>query len=282
MLERCAVAGAGRSHGDYRNRYRSAGESRSSVHRSAVGINTGLQRETRTTSQGAFALTGLPPSIYSVRFTKTGFSDYTVKDVEQVVGQTRTLNVRLELAQGRQQATVTESLIQLDKVDATVGTSIELAQIDALPVNGRNWATLTALAPGAIDNGAGDQRTIRFAGHGLDDNNLTLDGIDATAVYNQEQREYMRLNIPLDSIQEFQVQSQNFGADSQNSTAGGQVSVVSPSGTNAFHGQLFNFFRNDALGVRSPFDGAAPDPFLLNQFGGALGGPSRAARPSFN
>ena len=126
---------------------------------------------------------------------------------------------------------MTEPLVQLDKVDATIGAAIELAQIDDLPINGRNWATLTSLAPGAIDNGAGDQRTIRFAGHGLDDNNLTLDGVDATAVYNQEQREYMRLNIPLDSIEEFQVQSQNFGADTQNGTAGGQVSVVSPSGT---------------------------------------------------
>src|SRR6202041_3839123 len=101
------------------------------------------------------------------------------------------------------------------------------------------WATMTSLVPGAIDNGAGDQRTIRFAGHGLDDNNLTLDGVDATAIYNQEQREYMRLNIPLDSIDEFQVQSQNFGADAQSGPAGGQVSVVFPSGTNTFHGRAF-------------------------------------------
>ena len=132
---------------------------------------------------------------------------------------------------------------------------------------------LTSLAPGAIDNGAGDQRTIRFAGHGLDDNNLTLDGVDATAVYNQEQREYMRLNIPLDSIDQFQVQSQNFGADTQSGTAGGQVTVVSPSGTNAFHGSAFDYFRNNAMDARSPFDGASPHPFLLNQFGGGLGGP---------
>jgi len=62
-------------------------------------------------------------------------------------------------------------------VDATIGTAIERAQVSDLPVNGRNWATLTALAPGAINNGGGDQRTIRFAGHGLDDNNLTLDGV---------------------------------------------------------------------------------------------------------
>jgi len=234
---------------------------------------TGLQRETVTTAQGVYALSGLPPGLYSVQFLKTGFSSFTAERVEQVVGQTRTLNARLEVAHGKEQTTVTEPLVQLDKVDATIGTAIEHGQVDNLPINGRNWATLTSLAPGAIDNGAGDQRTIRFAGHGLDDNNLTLDGVDATAVYNQEQREYMRLNIPLDSIGEFQVQSQNFGADSQSGTAGGQVSVVSPSGTNGFHGTVFDYFRNNALDARSPFDAAAPDPFLLDQFGGALGGP---------
>jgi len=243
---------------------------------------TGFQRETFTTSQGSYELPGLQPGIYAVRFFRNGFSTFTAENVEQLVGQTRTLNARLELAHGQEQTSVTEPLVQIDKVDATIGAAIERAQIDNLPINGRNWATLTSLAPGAIDNGAGDQRTIRFAGHGLDDNNLTLDGIDATAVYNQEQREYMRLNIPLDSIQEFQVQSQNFGADTENATAGGQVSVVSPSGTNTFHGQAFEFFRNNALDARSPFDASSPDPFLLNQFGLGFGGPIIRNRTFFH
>ncbi|HUK14915.1 MAG TPA: TonB-dependent receptor [Bryobacteraceae bacterium] len=248
----------------------------------ATGQATGFQRETLTTSQGSYQLPGLPAGLYSVRFLKDGFSVFTAESVEQVVGQTRTLNARLELAHGREQTTVTESLVQLDKVDATIGGAIERAQIEDLPINGRNWSTLTSLTPGAVDNGAGDQRTIRFAGHGLDDNNLTLDGIDATAVYNQEQREYMRLNIPLDSIEEFQVQSQNFGADTQNGTAGGQVSVVSPSGTNTFHGEAFGYYRADALDARSPFDGVSPDPFLLNQFGAGLGGPIVHGRSFFH
>jgi hypothetical protein len=80
--------------------------------------------------------------------------------------------------------------------------------------------------------------------------------VDATAVYNQEQREYMRLNIPLDSINQFQVQSKNFGADVQGGAAGGQVAVVSPSGTNGIHGDLFDYFRNDELEARTPFNGA--------------------------
>ena len=242
---------------------------------------TGFERETQTTSQGTYDLPGLPPGIYTVEFRKDGFAVFSARNLEQLVGQTRAFDARLELARGREETTVTEPLVQVDKVDATIGAAIELAQIDELPVNGRDWAALTALAPGAINNGAGDQRTIRFAGHGLDDNNLTLDGVDATAVYNQEQREYMRLNIPLDSIQEFQVQSQDFGADTQNGTAGGQVSVVSPSGSNQFHGAGFDFFRNSALDARSPFDGRSPDPFLLNQFGGSLGGPIARGKTFF-
>src|SRR5580704_18035899 len=242
---------------------------------------TNFQRETSTTSQGTYELPGLPTGVYSVQFLKPGFATFTAQRVEQTVGQTRTLNVRLELAHGREQTSVVEPLVQLDKVDATIGAAIEQAQVNDLPINGRNWATLTALAPGAIDNGAGDQRTIRFTGHGLDDNNLTLDGIDATAIYNQEQREYMRLNIPLDSITEFQVQSQNFGADAQSGTAGGQVSVVSPSETNVFHGNLFDYFRNNALDARAPFDGPSPTPFLLNQFEGGIGGPITRNKPFF-
>ena len=234
---------------------------------------TGLERDSLTTSQGGYEMPDLPPGSYVVRFEKSGFATLTATDVRLMVGRKMTLNARLEVAHGKAETTVNEPVVQLDTVDAAVGSAIERTAIDDLPINGRNWATLTALAPGAIDNGAGDQRTIRFAGHGLDDNNLTLDGIDATAVYNQVQREYMRLNIPLGSITQFQVLSQNFGADTQNGTSGGQVSVVSPSGANAFHGQVFESYRANALDARSPFDAASPDPFLLNQFGAGLGGP---------
>ncbi len=234
---------------------------------------TGLKRQTETTSQGTYQLADLPPGVFTVQFSKDGFSTYQANHVRQNTGQTGTLNVTLSLGSKREEVTVSESEVQLDKVDVTVGGAIEQRQVDELPINGRNWSTLTALAPGAIDNGAGDQRTIRFAGHGLDDNNLTLDGVDATAVFNQMQREYVRLTIPLDSIAEFDVKSQTFGADVEGGTAGGQVAVISPSGTNALHGNLFDYFRNDAIEARTPFNGPSPNPFLLNQFGAAVGGP---------
>lgn len=239
----------------------------------AIQAATGLTRETVTNSQGSYVFDDLPVGLYKISFKKDGFADFVADQVVQNVGQKRTLNIQLAIKSASQLVTVHEPIIQLDTVAATVGAPIEQEQISELPINGRNWATLTSLVPGAIDNGAGDQRTIRFAGHGLDDNNLTLDGVDATAVWNQMQREYMRLNVPLDSINEFQVQTQNFGADVQAGTAGGQVAVVSPSGTNSFHGDVFDYFRNDAMEARTPFNGSSPNPFLLNQFGGAVGGP---------
>ncbi|MBV8864084.1 MAG: TonB-dependent receptor, partial [Acidobacteriaceae bacterium] len=240
----------------------------------AVQNTSGLARRTLSNSQGIYLLNHLPPGIYSISFVKAGFEEFRANQVEEVVGRTQTLNSSLRLAKGRPaQTTVNEPLVQLDKDNAAVGTAVERAQTQELPLNGRNAMGLTALTPGAVDNGANDQRTIRFAGHALDDNNITLDGVDATAIYNQEQREYVRLSIPLESISEFQSQSQNFDAQMEGGTAGGQLAVATPSGTNALRGDVFNFFRNDILDARSPFDGPSPDPFLLNQFGGNLGGP---------
>jgi hypothetical protein len=235
---------------------------------------TRLSRTTITNSKGTYLLDHLPAGVYTASIAKRGFEEFRATQVEEVVGRTQALNSSLRLAKGAaERTTVNEPFVELDKSDAAIGTAIEREQTQELPLNGRNFASLTALTPGAIDNGANDQRTIRFAGHGLDDNNITLDGVDATAIYNQEQREYVRLTIPLESVSEFQSQSQNFNADMEGGMAGGQLAVASPSGTNSFRGDIFDFFRNDALDSRSPFDGGSPDPFLLNQFGGNLGGP---------
>jgi hypothetical protein len=233
----------------------------------------GLIRETETGSQGSYVLTEMETGTFTIEITKEGFAPFYRRNLRFEVGQPRTLDVVLSVAGRSEQVSVTEPEFQLDRVDATVGAPIEQKQVDELPLNGRNWSTLTSLVPGAVDTGAGDQRTIRFAGHGLDDNNLTLDGVDATAVFNQMQREYVRLTIPLESIDQFDVKDQTFGADVEGGTAGGQVSVVSPSGTNTLHGNAFDYFRNDGIEARTPFNGSSPNPFLLNQFGGAIGGP---------
>src|SRR5579871_385313 len=237
-----------------------------------INTATGLRRETETNALGGYVLPDMETGIFRIEISKAGFATLGFRGVKLEVGQPRTMDVTLSIAERRDDISVTEADFQLDRVDATIGAPIEQKQVEDLPINGRNWSTLTALVPGAVDTGAGDQRTIRFAGHGLDDNNLTLDGVDATAVFNQTQREYVRLTIPLESIDQFDVKDQTFGADVEGGTAGAQVAVVSPSGTNTLHGNAFDYFRNETIEARTPFSGPSPNPFLLNQFGGAVGG----------
>ena len=135
------------------------------------------------------------------------------------------------------------------------------------------------LAPGAVNLGAGGQRDLRFVGRGIDDSNYTYDGVDATGVQEQSQKVGVRLAISLESIGEFRVSSSVYTAD-QGGSAGAIVSIVSKTGTNAFHGSAFDFLRNNVFDARSPFDTNIP-PFRLNQFGASFGGPIKKDRTFF-
>lgn len=246
----------------------------------AVQPATGLERKAETSSSGTYLLDSLPIGRYDVTFSKPGFSQARFEQVELGVGEARALNAQLHIATVAETITVTAPLVRLDTSSAVIGAPVEQAALQELPLNGRNWASLATLTPGAIDAGPSDQHTVRFAGHGRGDNQFLFDGVDSGGIYNAEQKEQVRLAMPLDSIAEFQVQSQNFGAE-MGMTAGAQISAASRSGTNNFHGSLFDYYRSDAFDSRSPFDGASPSPFLLNQFGGALGGPIVSNRTFF-
>ncbi|HEY0163070.1 MAG TPA: TonB-dependent receptor [Edaphobacter sp.] len=231
-----------------------------------------LKRETYSQSNGRYSFPELPVGIYTITFEHVGFGRTTYANVEEVIGRTRTLNATLHVAGGEQRVEVSASSEQMDTGTAALGGRIEKKQAEELPLNGRNWATLTSLVPGAVDTGGSNQRSIRFAGRGRDDDNFTYDGIDATNVINQAQQPYVRLSIPLDTIQEFRIDSMLATAEG-GGTGGPQLAVTSPSGTNRFHGKLFEYLRNDALDARQPAPVAAKPPFRLNQFGGSVGGP---------
>ena len=259
------------------------GEVLPGAHISARQDDTGLERNTLSSSDGRYTIPELPIGRYTITMAHAGFESARFTGLQQTVGHTSTLNATLRAAAaGVEQVQVSAATIDEDRTSNTLGAHIERKQIEELPMNGRNWATLTALAPGAIDTGGSNQRTIRFAGRGLDDNNFTYDGVDATNVVNQAQQPFVRLAIPTDSIQEFHVSTMLFTAEN-GSTPGGQVAVVSGSGTNTFHGGIFEFLRNSALDAREPIDTLNPDkpPFHLNQFGGSLGGPVTRDRTFF-
>ncbi len=239
----------------------------------AVNRSTGLSRAAQTNASGFYAFAELPIGPYEITFSARGFATLRFETVEQTLGQQRTLNVTLKIAPTSDSVEVSDSPTSLNESSNVLGTLIQKKQVTELPLNGRNWASLTALTSAAVDTGGSNQRTIRFAGRGLDDNDFTYDGIDATNIVNQAQPAFVRLAIPTESIQEFRVESTLFTAESAN-TPGGQVAVASGAGTNNFHGSVFDFLRNDLFDAREPVDSLNPNKpsFRLNQFGGSVGG----------
>jgi len=244
------------------------------THITAVHDATGLRRETTSSSSGSYDIPELPAGIYTITFSHQGFKELTFIDVQQVMGRTRTLDATLRVSGGQERVEVSASSEQMDKTSDALGVSISKVQAKELPLNGRNWANLTAFQPSAVDTGGSNQRSIRFAGRGRDDDNFTYDGIDATNIINQPQQPYVRLAIPLDTIDEFRVDSVLSTAE-VGATGGPQLAVTSASGTNQFHGNAFEYFRNNVFDASQPvpFTTTPQPPFHLNQFGGSIGGP---------
>ena len=179
----------------------------------ATHLATKQQYQTVTSTSGTYDLPELPIGHYRVSYSATGFQEKDLDSVEETVGHTRTLNTVLSVAGVTEQVEVTDVGGQLDQTSAALATRIEQQQVKQLPLNGRNWSTLTALAPGAVDTGGSNQRSIRFAGRGLDDNNFTYDGIDATNIVNQAQQPFVRLAIPMAAIEEFRIDTMLFTAE---------------------------------------------------------------------
>ena len=175
------------------------------THVTAVENSTQLRREGISDSDGRYEIAELPVGRYTIIFDHPGFKTLTFVNVEQVVGSTRTLDAALRVSGGEERVEVSVTSALMDRNTSAVTGLIEKKQADELPLNGRNWSSLTAFVPGAIDTGGSNQRSVRFAGRGLDDSNFTYDGVDATNIVNQTQRAWVRLAIPLDAIAEFRV-----------------------------------------------------------------------------
>ncbi len=241
---------------------------------SAVQNATGLRRDTTTSASGTYDIPELPVGVYTITVAHDGFKTLVFVNAVLTIGRTRTLDATLPVSGGREQVEVSASSEQMDRTSDVLGARIAREQTEKLPLNGRNWANLSALTPSAVDTGGSNQRSVRFAGRGRDDDNFTYDGIDATNIVNQPQPPYVRLAIPLDTIEEFRVDAMLATAEA-GATGGPQLAVTSPSGTNQWHGDAFEFFRNNMFDAKQPVPiSNTPQPtFHLNQYGGSLGGP---------
>jgi hypothetical protein len=244
-----------------------------------VAPDTGFKRQASTGMSGVYSISSLPTGKYNLTISGNGFKTFEEQGIELSVGQTRTVNVQLVVGAPATRVEVEASAQALDSNNAEISTVIRTGQVENIPLNGRDWSLLMTLAPGAVNLGAGGQRDLRFVGRGIDDSNYTYDGVDATGVQEQSQKVGVRLAISLESIGEFRVSSSVYTAD-QGGSAGAIVSIVSKTGTNAFHGSTFDFLRNNVFDARSPFDVNIP-PFRLNQFGASFGGPIKKDRTFF-
>src|ERR1700751_2258035 len=252
----------------------------------ATNSATGAVRKAQTDSQGHYALTDLPVGTYSVIVEHEGFQQLTQTGVMLNVATTVTLNSTITVGALRQEGVVTSGAPIIDKADASTGRVLDNEEVGELPINGRDYARFSLLTPGAIfrSNFIAD---LTFNGLHSVHNQFSIDGIDASRVdqpymANGFERGARLLTGSLDTISEFKVQTSDYGAE-YGRAAGSYVNIVTKSGTNEFHGSVFEYFRNNYLDARNFFATVpAPQPeFRYNNFGGNVGGPIRKNRTFF-
>ena len=240
---------------------------------------TGEERNSLTNDAGDYVFPALRPSEYTIKATLPGFAPAESKAMQVVVGQRLSVDFTLQPAAVNTTVNV-EAAVEtaVDTSSARMGVNVDLREVQALPVNGRQLSQLYLQAPGAQNTGAGTFGDIRFSGRATEQNAIRFDGIEASAIIDAnpgnvggELVSPFRLQSSLENVQEFRVDSNNYPAEYGTGT-GGQVSVVTKSGSNDWHGSVFEYLRNDALDARNFFD-AAKSPLRMNQFGGSIGGP---------
>jgi hypothetical protein len=251
-----------------------------------TSTETGLTRTAMTPDNGSFRFPALPVGIYALGAAKSGFAPTKIDRVEVRVNEIASADLSLAIAQSAQTVTVESNVALTDTETAQLGGVIEQTQVTTLPLNGRNFAQLALLNAGvSASGGGGGQQGGEGGSSGYSSNgqrstsnNFMVDGIDNN---NYEAGSVAQLPS-IDSIQEFQVMTNNYSAEYGRSS-GSVVNLVTKSGTNRFHGSAYEFLRNDALDARNFFADpnlAAPE-LRLNQFGGTLGGPIQKDKTFF-
>lgn len=257
-----------------------------------VNLGTNSERTATTTSDGVFEITQLVPGNYRLEVQATGFAKYVQEPVVVNVLQRTTVNANLKVGGIGETVTVTgESTALVETTKTDVGGVIDQRRLENLPVNGRSFASLAVLIPGATLQPSFDPTKARVGTFSVGGStgrnlNITIDGGDNkdNAVGGILQ------NFSMEGIQEFALSTQRFSAANGRS-GGALLSVVSKSGSNAFHGSAFGFFRDDALNANAPkllaeargdsTEGAEKPPFNRQQFGGSFGGPIKKDRAFF-
>ncbi len=250
----------------------------------AVQTQTNIIHRATTNDAGLFSFPDIPVGTYDVAVTKEGFKRETRAGVVLEVDANARVDFHLEIGAVAESVEVSGEAPLVNTTNATEGDVIDNRRIGSLPLSGRNALSLVILTPnvrslasspeGFADRGL-EVTAFSVNGGPVGMNNITIDGATNLNVRAGD----TNVNPTVDSIEEFKVQSGTMSAE-YGYTAGGVVNIVTKSGTNVFHGTVYDFLRNDALDARNAFaTGIAP--YRYNQYGGALGGPIKRNRTFF-
>src|SRR5712671_5749969 len=236
-------------------------------------VNTNLTRTLVTDSEGRFAALQLPPGLYKVTFTLSGFATLVQDGVVVNIGQSLRLSPTMRPSNIAETVNVTAQATTVDTGRSAAASTLDETTIGTTPILGRKFEDLLTLTPGVSIVQGPDGDEINFAGQRGIFNNISLDGGDYNNGFFGEQVGGQRaaIDIPLDAVKEFQVVASGANAEFGR-TAGGVVNVITKSGTNDLHGSAFIYQRLEALSSATS-DGKPLDGFEREQYGGSIGGP---------
>src|SRR5271155_4024703 len=242
----------------------------------AKQIETGLTREAVTDRQGEYVLVELPIGHYQLEVQAKGFQKYLQQGISLDVNQTATVGIHLKLGSETQQVEVSASAVLAQSTVSSLGQTVLEREILDLPLDGRNFSQLgllqpgvVPLTPGLLEAGGPARQNQAYAvdGQRPESNNFMIDGADNESSVDGG----FVLKPPIDAIAEFKILSHNANAEFGRNT-GSTTNIVTRSGTNSFHGALWEFLRNDAMDASDYFTQSV-QPLKQNQFGATFGGP---------
>ncbi len=238
------------------------------------GLRQSGLRTSTTDASGAYIFPGLAPATYSVSAVAPNFEEITEKEVSVAVDSQKRIDFHLPIAGVKRTIEVSATVQSLQTESGDLGTVLNQARIDALPLNRRDFLQLALLLPGVLPPVEGSELSTRGAfsmhvnGGREEYNNFLLDGADNNDPYVNR----YDVEPPVDSIQEFKVATSSYSAEYGRSAAG-QVNVITREGTNEFHGSVYDYLRNSVLDARNFFDATDKPTLIRNQFGFGVGGP---------
>ena len=247
---------------------------------------TGLTRSVVTDGEGRFTFASLPAATYEVRATLQGFRPLVQPGVRLTVGEQASLVLRMT-AGAAEEVRVTAGAGQVNTRSTELSYLVDERTIERIPINGRNFTDLMALQPGVTpfphrETGSVVAHGLAMSVNGVEPrgNVYLLDGTLLNDFTNGPAGSAAGTALGMDTVREFRVETNAYSAEFGRAI-GGQINVITKSGTNQIAGSLFEFHRNDALDARNYFDGDEKPDFLRNQFGGTAGGPIRRDRLFF-